>query len=145
MRAIIQRIDKATLSVDGKVVSEVKRGLAVYLGIHENDIEKNAELLAKKVADLRIFRDENEKLNLSVKDINGQLLVVSNFTIYADTSRGNRPNFMYAMKSETAIKLYELFVAKIKEQGLIVQTGVFGEHMSIEQTNNGPINIILEV
>lgn len=145
MRAIIQRIDNAKLTVEGKKVTKIGKGLVVYLGINQNDTTKNADALAKKIADMRIFRDENDKLNLSVKNINGQILVVSNFTIYADCSRGNRPNFMYAMKSEDANNLYEYFVTKLTEQGIEVQTGMFGEHMQIEQTNNGPINIVVEI
>lgn len=145
MRAVIQRVDNAKLTVEEKTVSKIDKGLVVYLGINQNDTIKNANNLAKKIADLRIFRDENCKLNLSVKNIGGQILVVSNFTIYADCSRGNRPNFMYAMKSENANVLYEFFVTELKSQGIEVKTGMFGEHMTIEQTNNGPINIIVEI
>ena len=145
MRAVIQRIDKAKLTVEGKIVSEIGKGLLVYLGINQSDTIKSANSLAKKIADIRIFRDENAKLNLSVKNIKGQILVVSNFTIYADCSRGNRPNFMYAMKSEEANVLYEYFVTELRRQGVDVKTGLFGEHMTIEQTNNGPINIIVEI
>lgn len=144
MRAVIQRIDMAKLSVDKKLVSEIGKGLIVYLGICQTDKEKNADMLAKKIADMRIFRDENEKMNLSVKDIKGEILVVSNFTIYADCSRGNRPNFMYAMQSNEANQLYEYFIMKLKQQGVGVKTGQFGEHMEIQQVNNGPINIIAE-
>lgn len=145
MRAVVQRVDRAVLIVDGKPVSQIGKGLVVYLGVGQNDEEKNADNLAKKVADMRIFRDENDKLNLSVKDVKGEILVVSNFTIYADCSRGNRPNFMYAKASQEANVLYEYFVTQLRRQGVTVKTGVFGEHMSIEQTNNGPINIIVEI
>lgn len=144
MKVIVQRVDSATLTVDGKQIANIGKGLLVFLGLKEQDTAEKAKLLAAKVAALRIFRDENEKLNLSVKDIGGEVLVVSNFTIYGDTSRGHRPNFMYAMKSQEALPIYEHFVEELNKQ-VPTQKGAFGEHMSIAQVNNGPINIIIEV
>jgi D-tyrosyl-tRNA(Tyr) deacylase len=144
LKAVIQRVDQAKLTVDNKTISQINKGLLVYLGINEHDTMQKAQILAAKVAALRIFRDENDKLNLSVKDIGGEALVVSNFTIYGDTSRGNRPNFMYAMKGELALPIYEYFVECLNQQ-IPTQKGAFGEHMKIEQINNGPINIIMEV
>lgn len=144
MRAVVQRVDSAMLTVDNKVIAKIEKGFSVYLGVHINDTEEKCERLAKKVASLRIFRDENDKMNYSIKDIGGEILVISNFTIYADTSRGKRPNFMYAMEAEKANLLYEKFVEFLRAKEITVQTGVFGGHMIINQVLNGPVNVIVE-
>lgn len=144
MRAIIQRVQSANLTEEGKQISQIGQGLCVYLGINQDDTIENAKKLAKKLVNLRVFRDENEKINYSVKDIKGEVMIVSNFTIYADCSRGTRPNFMYAMKSEPAKKLYEEFVKLIEKENITAKQGVFGGHMKIEQINDGPVNIVLE-
>lgn len=144
MRVIVQRVDGAELKVDGKTVSKINKGLTVFFGAKTGDEESSAKFLAKKVANLRIFRDENDKMNNSVLDINGEILVVSNFTLYADTTRGNRPNFMNAMEPVEAERLYKIFVEELRKFNINVQTGVFGAHMSISQVNNGPVNVIIE-
>ena len=144
MRAVVQRVDRATLTVDGKTIASIGKGFCVYLGVHVSDTPEKCFSLAKKVASLRIFRDENDKMNHSIKDIDGEMLVISNFTIYADTNRGKRPNFMYAMPAEQANTLYEQFVSRLKNLGIKTQTGVFGGHMMIDQLLNGPVNVIVE-
>lgn len=144
MKAILQIVDSASLSVENKQVSQIEKGLLVYLGLHLSDSKEKAEKLAVKVANLRIFKDENGKINLNVKQAGNNALVVSNFTIYGDSSRGTRPNFQYAMQSDQAKEIYEYFVDCLKKEGLNVQIGVFGAHMVINQVTRGPVNIILE-
>ena len=136
---------QTSLSVDGKLISEIPFGLAVYLGVKCGDTKAEAEKLAKKISALRIFEDENGKMNLSVKDVGGEILLVSQFTLCADCSRGNRPNFSNAERPERAIKLYELTAQKLRDLGLSVKTGVFGADMKIEQFNDGPVSIIYEI
>lgn len=145
MRAIVQRVNKATLSVNNKVVSKIGNGLLIFLGVGLDDNIEKTQILAKKIASLRVFRDQNDKMNLSVKDVGGEIMVVSNFTIYADCTRGNRPNFSNAMQPTLANEIYIDFINKIKELSIPVSSGIFGEHMHIEVENDGPINIILEI
>jgi D-tyrosyl-tRNA(Tyr) deacylase len=144
MRAIVQRVHSANLSVDDNMVSEIGAGLAIYLGVHETDTHEKAELLAKKIANMRIFADSEGKINFNVKQAGNNILVVSNFTIYADTSRGHRPNFMHAMKPPLSEELYLHFVSVLKTEGINVKTGVFGAHMKISQVCNGPVNVVVE-
>lgn len=144
MRAVVQRVDKAKVTVDGKIVGEISRGLMVLVGVVEDDTEKDVQYLADKVTGLRIFEDEAEKMNLSVKDIGGEILSVSQFTLYGDCRKGKRPSFDKAAKPETAIVLYEKFNELCREQNIKVETGVFGAHMLVELANNGPVTILLD-
>ena len=145
MKAVVQRVRHTTLSCGGKLVSEIEKGLAVYLGVKSGDTEDKADHLAKKISDLRIFEDENGKMNLSVKEVGGEILVISQFTLLADTSHGNRPSFIDAEKPELANKMYEYFLKKIAEHGVTVKKGVFGGDMKIEQYNDGPVTIIFDI
>lgn len=144
MRAVVQRVDKAKVTVDGKIVGEINRGLMVLVGVVEGDTEKDVQYLADKVTGLRIFEDEAEKMNLSVKDIGGEILSVSQFTLYGDCRKGKRPSFDKAAKPETAIVLYEKFNELCRQQNIKVETGVFGAHMLVELANNGPVTILLD-
>ena len=149
MKAVIQRVSKATLSVDGKEVAAIGRGLVVYVGIEQNDTEPDVVAMCKKVAMMRIFSDENGKMNLSVADIRGEILMVSNFTLCADISHGNRPSFSFAMRPATqasAMFDYSVNVMTdlLRAEGLDgnVKSGIFGADMLIDQVNDGPVTII---
>ena len=144
MRAVVQRVKTTTLKVDGELISEIPFGLTVFLGIRTGDTQTQAEDLAKKIANLRIFEDENGKMNLSVKDVGGEVLLVSQFTLYGDASKGNRPSFTLAERPEIAEPLYEHAVEALRSHGVIVKKGVFGADMKIEQLNDGPVTILLE-
>lgn len=144
MKAVIQRVKKTSLSVNGKLVSEIPFGLAVYLGVKSGDTPAQAEATAKKVAALRIFEDDQGKMNRSVRDVGGEILLVSQFTLYGDCSRGNRPSFSLAERPEPAKELYDYVTELLRESGLTVKTGVFGADMKIEQFNDGPVTIIYE-
>ena len=144
MKAVVQRVKNTRLSVDGQLVSEIPFGLTVFFGVKVGDEEKQADYLAKKIASLRIFEDENGKMNLSVKDVGGEVLFVSQFTLYGDASHGNRPSFTLAERPERANALYEYASEKLAEQGVSVKLGVFGADMQIEQHNDGPVTILLE-
>ncbi len=145
MYAVIQRVRHTSLKVDGKLISEIPHGLVVYLGVKSGDSEDKCEALANKVSKLRIFEDTCGKMNLSIQDVGGEVLLVSQFTLCADCSRGNRPNFSNAERPERAIKLYELTAQRLRDLGLIVKLGVFGADMKIEQFNDGPVSIIYEL
>ena len=145
MRAVVQRVKKTTLSVDGALISEIPFGLTVFLGIKSGDTEKQADYIAKKIAGLRIFEDENGKMNLSVKDVGGEVLLVSQFTLYGDASKGNRPSFTLAEHPEKAEPLYEYAVRALQAYDIPVKMGVFGADMKIEQFNDGPVTILLEM
>ena len=144
MKAVAQRVKKTTLSVDGELISEIPFGLTVFLGIKCGDTEKQADYIAKKIAGLRVFEDENGKMNLSVQDVGGEVLLVSQFTLYGDTSRGNRPSFTLAERPEKAEPLYEYTVRALLTYGITVKKGVFGADMKIEHYNDGPVTILLE-
>ena len=144
MKAVAQRVKKTTLSVDGELISEIPFGLTVFLGIKSGDTEKQADYIAKKIAGLRVFEDENGKMNLSVQDVGGEVLLVSQFTLYGDTSSGNRPSFTLAERPEKAEPLYEYAVRALEAYGVVVKKGVFGADMKIEQYNDGPVTILLE-
>lgn len=144
MKAVVQRTKKTVLSVDGQKISEIPFGLVAYLGVKVGDTEKEGAYLAKKIAALRIFEDENGKMNLSVKDVGGEVLLVSQFTLYGDASHGNRPSFTLAERPEKAEPLYEYVAEELKKQGVTVKKGVFGADMKIEQYNDGPVTILLE-
>ncbi len=144
MRAVVQRVKKTTLSVDGELISEIPFGLTVFLGVTTGDTQKQAAFLAKKIAGLRIFEDEKGKMNLSVKDVGGEVLFVSQFTLYGDASHGNRPSFTLAARPEVAEPLYEYAAAELSNYGVTVKKGVFGADMQIVQHNDGPVTILLE-
>ena len=144
MKAVVQRVKQTTLSVDGEIISQIPFGLTVFLGVKVGDTEKDAAYLAKKIAALRIFEDENGKMNLSVKDVGGEVLLVSQFTLYGDASHGNRPSFTLAERPERAQPLYEYTVKELSSYGIPVKKGVFGADMKIEQYNDGPVTILLE-
>ena len=145
MKAVVQRVKHTTLSVDGNLISQIPFGLTVFLGVKVGDTEKEAAYIAKKVAGLRIFEDENGKMNLSVKDVGGEVLLVSQFTLYGDASKGNRPSFTLAERPEFAEPLYEYAVKELSSYGVTVKKGVFGADMKIEQNNDGPVTILLEI
>jgi len=142
MKIVIQRVKKASVSVSGEVVGKINIGLLLLIGIGEEDTEKEAETLAEKTLKLRIMADEKGLMNLSVKDVAGELLAVSQFTLYADTSGGNRPSFVKAAKPEKALPIYNCFVEKLKASGISVQTGRFGEYMEINAVLVGPVTIL---
>lgn len=144
MKAVIQRVKRTCLKVDGKLISEIPFGLTVFLGVGRGDSEKEAQIIAKKIAALRIFEDCNEKMNLSVQEVGGEVLLVSQFTLYGDCSHGNRPSFTLAESPDTAKALYEKTAELLRGYGLTVKTGVFGADMQIEQSNDGPVTILLE-
>lgn len=144
MKLVVQRVSGATLKVEGQLISEIGKGLAVYVGIAAGDTEKQMDYYAEKLVKLRIFEDENGKMNLSVKDIGGEILSISQFTLLADVSHGNRPGFSGAERPERANELYEYFSEKVAALGVPVKKGVFGADMKITQLNDGPVTIIYD-
>ena len=145
MRAVLQRVSFGKVIVEEKVVASIDKGLMILLGVGPEDTIAKAEELAEKCARLRIFEDENDKMNLSLLDVEGEAIVVSQFTLYADTSRGRRPSFVYAAKPEIAEPLVDVFAAKLRKLGVKTGQGVFGAHMMVELCNDGPVTILLEV
>lgn len=144
MRLVVQRVKNAEVKVDGKITGSIEKGFLVLLGVTHTDTKETADYLVKKLCKLRIFEDENEKMNLGLKDVGGSLLIVSQFTLYADCSEGNRPSFINAAKPDMANELYEYFCDKCKEQGIKVEKGIFGADMKVSLLNDGPVTIILE-
>jgi D-tyrosyl-tRNA(Tyr) deacylase len=145
MKAVLQRVSEASVSIDGKVQGEISQGLLVLLGIHETDTEEDLHWTVKKILDMRIFSDEEGKMNLSVKDLNGELLIISQFTLYASTKKGNRPSFIQAARPERAIPLYEKFKEECaKGLGKAVQSGSFGADMKVSLINDGPVTITID-
>jgi D-tyrosyl-tRNA(Tyr) deacylase len=144
MRALVQRVSKASVTVDGKVISRIGKGLVLLLGIGHGDGEEQAAFLAEKVANLRIFEDEQGKTNLSILDVRGEVIVVSQFTLYADTRKGRRPSFTDAALPDVAEPLVERFVELLRGHGVPTQTGQFGAHMQVEIHNDGPVTVWLE-
>lgn len=145
MKVVVQRVRKTSLSVDGKLVSEIPFGLAVYFGVKKGDTKAQAEAIAKKVAGLRIFEDENGKMNLAVKEVGGEILLISQFTLYGDCKKGYRPSFTDAAGGEEALPLYEYEAECLRSYGIPVKTGIFGADMKISQFNDGPVTIVYEV
>lgn len=145
MKAVAQRVTSATLTCSNKLISSIGKGLVVYFGVQKGDDVEKAKYLAKKISNLRVFEDENGKMNLSVKDVNGEVLSVSQFTLLADVSHGNRPSFSLAEAPELANDIYEFFMERLIEEGVTVKKGVFGGDMKIDQTNDGPVTIIYEI
>lgn len=144
MRIVVQRVNHAKVTTGGVVVGEIEKGLFVLVGVKKGDTTDNADFLAQKLLKLRVMADENEKMNLSVSDAKGAFLIVSQFTLYADTSGGNRPSFIDAALTDSAREIYEYFVMKIKGSGVKVETGSFGNYMKIETELDGPVTIVLE-
>jgi D-tyrosyl-tRNA(Tyr) deacylase len=145
MRAVIQRVSEASVTVEGQVTGAIGRGLLVLLGVGHADTEATAEALAAKIAKLRIFADAEGKMNLSVQDVQGSVLAVSQFTLLADTRKGNRPSFTDAAPPEKGNALYEAFCTALAGQGVPVQQGVFGAHMDVRLVNDGPVTIVLDM
>ncbi len=142
MKAVLQRVSRAQVDIEGKTAGQIGTGFLILLGVENGDEQKDAEILAAKIAGLRIFTDENDKMNLSLADVNGGVLVISNFTLCADCSHGRRPNFMQAARPETAEPLYEFFCEKIRDCGIEkVEKGVFGADMQVSLINDGPVTI----
>ena len=144
MRAILQRVSKASVTIDGELYSQIGKGFLILLGVHETDTTAEADVLIEKCAGLRIFEDEQEKMNLSLADVGGEVLAVSNFTLYGDCRRGKRPSFSSAARPDTANPLYEYFVEGIRKHGINVRTGVFGADMKVELLNDGPVTIFMD-
>lgn len=145
MRVLIQRVSAASVEIENKIKSSIKTGLLVLVGIEENDSQSDCEWLASKIVNLRIFDDENSVMNLSVNDLGGEILVISQFTLHALTQKGNRPSYIKAAKHETAIPLYDYFCKSISEKlGREVETGVFGADMQVSLVNNGPVTIWMD-
>ena len=145
MKLVVQRVKYSSVTVDDKIVGKIDKGYMVLLGVGPDDTEEIADYLVQKLVKLRIFEDENGKINLSIKDIDGELLIISQFTLYADCSGGNRPSFTNAAKPDKANELYEYFIKKCKEENIKkVEHGIFGADMKVELLNDGPVTIILE-
>ena len=144
MRAVLSKVSSAAVRVDGEVVGEIGEGFLILLGVTHDDTEAECRKLADKLCSLRIFDDENDKINLSLDDVGGEILIVSQFTLYGSCRKGRRPEFLRAARPETAIPLYERFVELCREKGYRVETGEFGAHMSVESVNNGPFTLIVD-
>ena len=144
MKIVIQRVKNAQVEVEGNVVGRIEQGFLVLLGVTHTDTRKEADYLVKKLCKLRVFTDENDKMNLGLKDIGGELLIVSQFTLYADCSQGNRPSFIKAAKPEQANELYEYFCSECEKNDIKVEKGIFGADMKISLLNDGPVTIIIE-
>ena len=143
MRAVVQRVKKSCVTIDGEVLGKIDNGLLLLVGIEDSDAEADIEYMCDKIVNLRIFEDDNEKMNLSVRDVGGSVLIVSQFTLYGDARKGRRPNFSSAARPEKAVPVYEKLIEKISEY-VSVQTGVFGAMMQVELVNDGPVTILLE-
>ena len=145
MKVVIQRVSQASVEIDNKIVAEIQQGLLVLIGIEDADNQEDIDWLVSKIVNLRVFSDENNVMNFSVKDINGEIIVVSQFTLHASTKKGNRPSYIKASKPEIAIPFYENFVQKLRfEFGKKIQTGVFGADMKVVLVNDGPVTIIID-
>lgn len=144
MKLVIQRVSKASVTVDHKIIGEIGQGFLVLIGVGKDDTEETADKYVKKMLGLRIFEDKNGKTNLSLKDVNGELLLVSQFTLYANCKKGNRPSFIEAGEPEKANDLYEYMVEKCRKEISVVETGIFGANMKVSLVNDGPFTIILD-
>ena len=144
MKIVIQKVSRASVEVDGAIVGSIGKGFLVLLGITKTDSEKEADFLVEKVANIRIFEDENGKINLGLRDVGGSVLLVSQFTLYGDASKGRRPSFTNAASPELAIPLYEYFISSLKVNGIQTETGIFGAKMEVSLVNSGPVTIIIE-
>ena len=144
MRLVVQRVKNSNVVVEGQTIGEIGQGYMVLIGVGPEDTKEIADFLVQKLINLRVFEDENEKMNLSLKDVGGELLVVSQFTLYGDCRKGRRPSFSSAARPEVATKLYEEFIEKARKEGIVTKTGQFGAHMMVDLTNDGPVTILLE-
>lgn len=144
MRAVVQRVSSSKVTVEDNITGQIKKGLLVLLGVTHEDTSNDVDYMIDKILNLRIFEDENGKMNLSLKDVGGELLVVSQFTLYGDCRKGKRPSFTNAARPEVATPLYEEFVQKSKDQDIVVQTGQFGAHMMVDLINDGPVTMLLD-
>lgn len=144
MKLVIQRVSNASVKINNEEISKIKKGYLVLVGINNSDTKSNADYLVNKLVNLRLFEDENDKLNLSLKDVNGELLLVSQFTLYADCSHGNRPSFKEAAKASYAKDMYDYFAQQCKSKISVVKEGSFGSYMQVNLTNDGPATIIME-
>ena len=144
MKIVVQRVANAQVEVDKKVVGKIEKGFLVLVGVTHEDTKENADYLVKKLCKLRVFTDENDKMNLSLKDVNGELLIVSQFTLYANCKDGNRPSFVEAAKPEQANELYEYFCSECEKNDIKVEKGIFGADMKVSLLNDGPVTIIIE-
>ena len=145
MRALIQRVTSASVKVDGEIVGKIGKGFLIFLGVYEEDTEEKIEKLTKKIVNLRIFNDENDKMNLSIKDVKGEILLISQFTLCADTRKGNRPSFVSAKNPKDANMIYEKTIENIKNENIVVEKGIFGADMKVELLNDGPVTILLDI
>ncbi|MGL5208854.1 D-aminoacyl-tRNA deacylase [Cetobacterium sp.] len=144
MRAVIQRVKHASVSVDNRITGEIKQGFLVLLGVTHTDTEKEVDWLAKKITDLRVFNDSDDKMNLGLKDVDGELLIISQFTLYGNCIKGRRPAFIDAAKPDIANELYEKFLKKCKDLGFKTEAGIFGADMKVELLNDGPVTLIID-
>ena len=144
MKLVVQRVKKAEVKVDGNIIGKIDKGFLVLIGIKVGDTKEQADYLVKKLCNLRVYSDENDKMNLSIKDVKGKLLIVSQFTLYGDCSQGNRPSFIEAARPEEANPLYEYFCNQCELNNIEVQKGIFGADMKVELINDGPVTIIIE-
>lgn len=144
MKLVVQRVKNAKVEVEGKITGQIEQGFLVLLGVTHKDTKEEVEYLVKKLCNLRVFTDENDKMNLSLKEVEGKLLIVSQFTLYADCTHGNRPSFTEAAKPDQANELYEYFCKCCQEKGLQVEKGIFGTDMQVSLLNDGPVTIIIE-
>jgi D-tyrosyl-tRNA(Tyr) deacylase len=144
MRGVVQRVNRAKVTVDNEIIGSIDQGILLLLSVEDNDNEKDLEYMYDKVMNLRIFEDEDDKMNKSILDVSGELLVVSQFTLHGDARKGRRPSFIKAARPDTAIPLYEKFIQKMKEQGVKTSSGKFGADMQVELVNDGPVTILLD-
>jgi D-aminoacyl-tRNA deacylase len=144
MRAVVQRVSRASVQVDNQIISKIEQGMLILLGVKKDDSKKEADLLAKKIINLRIFSDKENKMNLSLLDIKGQIIVVSQFTLYGNCKKGRRPSFIHAALPEIADSLYQYFVQCLKNYNVLVETGQFQALMQVELINDGPVTFILD-
>lgn len=144
MRAVVQRVSKASVTVGGEITGRIAQGFLVLVGVGLDDTDQDVDYMCAKIAGLRIFNDAEGNFNLTLKDVGGQVLVVSQFTLHGDTRKGRRPSFIHAARPDKAIPLYERVVRKLRDMGYTVETGRFGEHMDVELVNDGPVTILLD-
>ena len=144
MRALVQRVSEASVTVENEIVGKIGKGFVVLFGITHTDTKKEADFIADKVANLRVFKDHNDKMNLSLKDVDGELLVISQFTLYGDCQKGRRPSFVEAARPDHAVPLYEYFVEELRKTGIKVETGIFGASMEVDIQNSGPVTLMIE-
>lgn len=144
MKAVVQRVLNANVKVNNEIIGNTDKGFVILLGVANDDTKEKADYLIKKITNLRVFSDENDKMNLSLKDVNGELLVISQFTLFADCSKGNRPSFTNAGNPELANELYEYFITECRKLGFKVEHGIFGADMKVNLVNDGPVTVLLE-